>query len=293
MHADALKALAIRAEGLQRDGSLGEAVTAWREALALLPPDAPQAAQVAERIEALLRLPGARALKRDGKWGGLAGVGLVGLLVAGLTKLPALAGVLGTFGVLWSAFGWKLGAGVLAALYVHELGHVVAMWMRGMTVSAPMFVPGLGAYVRMDQRAASPLEDNRIGLSGPIAGLLASLACCATGFFMASPVFYAIASLNAIINALNLCPVWQLDGARGFASLVRWQRIAITVAFAAAFGLTRIGPLLLPLAVSLFATVSGRPAKTPDNAGFVTFLALIAALTVVAHAAGRAASGVS
>ena len=285
VHAAALKDLAARAEAAELRGSWGEALGAWREALTLLPADAPQAAQVGDRVEAILRRPEARrdpALRKHGGWGGLAGAGIVGLLLAGLFKLPALAGLLGMFGVLWSAFGWKLAAGVLVSLYVHELGHAVAMWRRGMTVTTPMFVPGLGAYVRLTERPATPVEDNRVGLAGPVAGLGASVVAWAIGVAAGWPSFLAIASVNAIINMLNLCPVWQLDGARGFMSLTRVQRIAVVAALAAAAAITRLPPLLLPAALALFATVTGKPAKRADATGLALFLGLIAALALLA-----------
>jgi Zn-dependent protease len=298
VHLQRLKELSERAEASAREERPSEAIATWRQALALLPPGAPQAEAVGERIEELLRRPAARdvpaesgrAEPRSGAWKGLAGLGVLGVLVAGLTKLPMIAGALGMFGVLWTIYGWKLAAGVLVSLYLHEVGHALMMAARGMTVSAPMFVPGLGAYVRMSERPATPAEENRVGLAGPAAGLAVALASCAIGWIAGSPLFLAIASVGALINILNLCPVWQLDGKRGFESLVRWQRVAVAAAFAIALAITGERVLLLPLAICAFVAVTGRPARRADATGFAVFLGLIAALSAVTHLAGRAAS---
>lgn len=286
--ADELKALAARAEVLEREARLGEAIGTWRDALRLLPADSPQALQVGERIEDLLSRPEAardpqlRRRAEGGRWQGLAGMGLIALLVAGLTKLPMLAGIAAMFGVLWTAFGWKLAAGVLVSLYIHELGHVLAMWRRGLPVTAPMFVPGLGAYVRMSERPATPVEDNRIGLAGPLAGLAAALAAWGLGEALGAGSLVATAGIGAILNLFNLIPIWQLDGARGFASLTRNQRFAVTAAFGIALALSGQKLLLLPLVVAAAVSVGGRPAPRADGRGLAIFVFLIAALSAVA-----------
>lgn len=289
VHLDELKATGARAEAAEREARFGEAIGSWRDALRLLPPDSPQARQIGERIESLLARPeiardpslGRRAVG-DSRWKGVAGLGLIGLLIAGLTKLPMLAGIAGMFGVLWSAFGWALAAGLIVSLYVHELGHVVAMWRRGIPLSAPMFIPGLGAYVRMGERPATAVEDNRIGLAGPIAGMIAALGAWFIGLALDKPIFLAIAGLGALINILNLIPAWSLDGARAFSSLTRLQRFAVTAAFGLALGLSGQKILIIPLIVAAAFSVGGRPADKPDTLGLVNFIALIAVLSAIA-----------
>ena len=49
----------------------------------------------------------------------------------------------------------------------------------GIPATAPMFIPGLGAFVRLKQYPPMPSEDARVGLAGPVWGLAATLlACC-------------------------------------------------------------------------------------------------------------------
>ncbi len=54
------------------------------------------------------------------------------------------------------------------------MGHVAALHRYGIPASAPTFIPGLGALVRLKQHPASPKEDARVGLAGPIWGLAAA-----------------------------------------------------------------------------------------------------------------------
>src|SRR3989454_12639768 len=74
-------------------------------------------------------------------------------------------------GVYWAAWGWKFALGVVLSIYVHEMGHVQALQRYGIKATAPMFIPGVGAVVRLKQYPASPREDARVGLAGPLGGL--------------------------------------------------------------------------------------------------------------------------
>lgn len=282
-HLARLEALREAAETQEREGRIADAIGSWREALRMLPLQLPATAQIGERIDSLMARPEARAQRQAAKAGrGLAGAGVLAVLVAGALKLPALAGIFGMLVVLWGVYGWKLAVGVLVSLYVHELGHVVAMARRGLPLSAPMFVPGLGAYVRMSERPASPVEDNRIGLAGPLAGMVVAIACAVAGAALHVPLLLATASAGAFINLFNLAPVWQLDGARGFASLVRWQRLAVAAAFGVAGALTQQGMLGILAVVAAGVAVTQPPAAKPDAVGFATFLGLIGALALLA-----------
>ena len=55
VHAERLKELAATAEAAERSAELSTALTAWNEALSLLPPDSRQYAAIAEKIATLGR----------------------------------------------------------------------------------------------------------------------------------------------------------------------------------------------------------------------------------------------
>src|SRR5439155_143942 len=81
----------------------------------------------------------------------------------GLTKASTLFTMLLSAGVYWAAWGWKFALGVVLSIYVHEMGHVQALQRYGIKATAPMFIPGVGAVVRLKQYPASP-RDARVGL---------------------------------------------------------------------------------------------------------------------------------
>jgi hypothetical protein len=63
------------------------------------------------------------------------------VLLLGLTKSSTLLSMLPTFGLYWAAFGWRFAAGLIASIYVHEMGHVFALAGQH-PASAPMPIPG-------------------------------------------------------------------------------------------------------------------------------------------------------
>ena len=149
------------------------------------------------------------------------------LVLLGLTKLNTLLSMLASIGVYWLLYGWKFGLGFVLSIYVHEMGHVTALARYGIPASAPMFIPGFGAFVRLKAYPASAGEDARVGLAGPLWGLGAAVACMGIGQATGSGLFTALARVGAWINMFNLIPIWQLDGGRGFRALTRQHRMLI------------------------------------------------------------------
>ena len=201
------------------------------------------------------------------------------LLLLGLSKGSTMFTMLLSFGVYWAAFGWRLAAGLVVSIYVHEMGHVVALQRLGIAATAPMFLPGVGAVVRLKQYPQTPREDARVGLAGPIWGMGAAAACMAAFLATGSPVWAAIAHVGAWINIFNLLPVWQLDGARGLHALSRGQRLMVAVAAGGLYLLTREGLLLFIAAITAFRALSERGAEEPDPIAMVQFVTLLGVLS--------------
>jgi hypothetical protein len=97
-------------------------------------------------------------------------LGKAKFLLLGMTKLPTLLSAVAAFGVYWTVWGWKFALGLVASMYVHDMGHVFALRRYGIRATAPMFVPGLGAFVCMEQYPKSQREDARVGLAGSDVG---------------------------------------------------------------------------------------------------------------------------
>jgi Zn-dependent protease len=313
VHSAELTALARQGEEAQRAGDVTASLTAWRKALELLPPQSAQHAKVRAKVEELSALVPRAALEASdprhqrsaiGKW--LAGLGAVGLLLLkfkaiplfllgkgkllllGLTQAKTFFSMALALGVYATVFGWWFALGFVVSIYIHEMGHVAALRRYGISATAPMFIPGFGAFVRLNQRPATPAEDARVGLAGPIWGAAAAVAALAVGKALDSPLMLAIGHVGAWINLFNLLPVWQLDGSRAFAALSRRHRaIVAAVLWACAFAGVDGTIFILAIVASVRAYIQSP--ETPavgDRPVLATYVALAVGLTIMMGSGG-------
>ena len=305
IYAAKLKELAAEAEAHTQAGELGEALARWRSALELLPPETRQFAIVSEKIDGLsakLLTPGTAIGKpaapttekpappksKLGPFGAI-GAALVFILskakflLLGLSKATTLLSMLVAFGVYWNLWGWKFAAGFVLSIYIHEMGHVAALRKFGMAATAPMFIPGVGAFVRLKQYPASPSEDAYVGLAGPIWGLGAA---CLTGLIYLGtnhPLFAALTHTGALINLFNLMPLGSLDGGRGFRALSKRQRIFATLFVGGAWYLTSSGILLIVLVVAGMCCFSPSAPKKEDLQAMAKYVLLVITLSALVY----------
>lgn len=289
-YAERLKELAAEAEQAVQRGALSDALQAWRDARDLLPAEARQRAVVDEKIAALSRTVTAKGAQPRPRslWGWIiAGAALIlgkaKLLLLGLTKAGTLLSMLLAFGVYWTVWGWKFAAGFVLSIFVHEMGHVAALRRFGIRATAPMFLPGIGAVVRVQQGMDSATEA-RIGLAGPLWGCAAALAAYAVALATGSPLWAAIAQTGAWINLFNLLPIVPLDGGRGFRALARPQRLAIALVLFGAWSLSGDGLLILLLIVAVVRALEP-PHEVHDTPVMALFATLVIGLTWIAYSA--------
>jgi Zn-dependent protease len=232
---------------------------------------------------------------------GLAGVGTLGLLLfkfkfiiflfltkakfllLGLTKASTLFSMLLSMGVYWAAFGWPFAVGLVLSIYVHEMGHVYLLTRYGVKASAPMFIPGMGAVIRVQQSFTDPRQDALVGLAGPLWGLGAAIMALVLGTATGLPYFLAIARLGAWINLFNLIPIWQLDGGRAFRALGRSGRWFALAAIAVAWSFSEESLLILLLMGGVFRTLTDHQAPPRSDRlvlwQYVFLIATLATLT--------------
>jgi Zn-dependent protease len=110
--------------------------------------------------------------------------------------------------------GWWFGIGLVLVLFVHEMGHVFEARHQGLPVSAPTFIPFLGALITLQQMPADAWRESRLGIAGPILGSAGAAACWLAGVAYDSNHLKALAFLGFFINLFNLLPVSPLDGGR-------------------------------------------------------------------------------
>jgi Zn-dependent protease len=123
-------------------------------------------------------------------------------------------------------FGWWFAAGFVALLFVHEMGHVIALRREGIKASAPMFIPFMGAMITTRSLGDNALAEARVGLAGPILGSIGAAAVAVVGELTGSSLLIALAYFGFFINLFNLLPVVPLDGGRAAAAMSPWMWFA-------------------------------------------------------------------
>jgi len=296
VHAAELKRLASAAGAAAASGDLAAEVASWRQALPLLPAGSRQFEQISTKVAELSRRleasPDAPPGEKGSGWkqGGVLGtLGLLAvsllskgkLLLMGFANAGTVLSMALSLGVYWTAFGWPFAVGLILSIYVHEMGHVAALRRLGIRASLPMFLPGIGAVVRLQQHPASPSEDARIGLAGPLWGMGAAIAAYLAYLGGGWPLLAAIARWGAWINLFNLLPFWQLDGGRAFRALSRPQRIVAALAMAALWVWTREGMLILLLLVAAVRIFGKDATAEGDRTAVFQYLLLLVVLAAM------------
>ncbi len=200
------------------------------------------------------------------------------LLLFGLSKGTTFFSMLASLGVYWTIWGWKFALGFVLSIYIHEMGHVAAMKRFGLAATAPMFIPGFGALIRMKQHPATVQEEARIGLGGPIWGFGAAAGCFLLYLATAQPYWAALTHTGAMINLFNLMPVWQLDGGHAFKALNRTERWIATGVTGAALLVTGEGLLVLIAILGAVQAFREAPNVEGDRTALIQFAGLVIAL---------------
>jgi Zn-dependent protease len=111
-------------------------------------------------------------------------------------------------------FGWEFAVGFIVLLYIHEMGHVIALRRLGIPASRPMFIPLMGAFIRMKGVPKRAWDESMVGIAGPVFGTAASLVVLALWKLSGSHTLEAIAYIGFFLNAFNMIPMLPLDGGR-------------------------------------------------------------------------------
>jgi Zn-dependent protease len=109
---------------------------------------------------------------------------------------------------------------VLLSILVHELGHAVMIRRFGSPTA--IVLHGFGGYAEMPYTPASRWKRIVIFLAGPAAGFLLAglvygsdrLAPWKESSRVALAAYAFLVSINLFWNAINLLPIWPLDGGR-------------------------------------------------------------------------------
>jgi Zn-dependent protease len=149
------------------------------------------------------------------------------LLLLGLTNFKAMISVLAFVGVYWALYGWWFAIGFFGSIFIHEMGHYIVVRRYGFAANAPVFLPGIGAFVSWRGESVTPAVRARISLAGPLFGFAAAVACYFVFAATGAGVWLAVAHVGAFINLFNLIPVFIFDGGSAFVPLGRQERVAV------------------------------------------------------------------
>jgi Zn-dependent protease len=239
VHSEELDRLAADAKALESKGELSLARDRWLAGLPLLPRNSKQYDWIVHHAASLSASQTApQPESTENKWTKRLGpVGPIAVLLAkgktilfALFKLKFLLSFAAFIGIYWAAWGMKFGIGFAVLILLHEMGHFIDIKRRGLPAEMPVFLPGLGAYVRW-QAMGVPLETRAaISLAGPLAGFLTAIACAMLWSQTGNPLWAALARAGAVLNLLNLIPVWVLDGGQAALALSKMERIILLTA---------------------------------------------------------------
>jgi Zn-dependent protease len=225
-----------RARAFEANGSLWDAREQWHAALELLPPNSKQADWIRGHIYELrttIQAPGAPDTRRKwAKWlGPLAPIALLlakfKVFLLTIFKLKFLLSFAASAVVYWSLWGWRFGIGFLLLLLLHEMGHYIDIKRRGLPADMPVFLPGLGAYVKWEAMGVPLVTRAAVSLAGPLAGWFGAAICGMLWFQTGNNIWAGLARFTAWLNVLNLIPVFILDGGQAVLALSRMERMIL------------------------------------------------------------------
>jgi Zn-dependent protease len=145
-------------------------------------------------------------------------------------------------------FGWWYAAGLVALIFVHEMGHYVAARRRGLAVGAPTFIPFVGAWIQLKDQPHDAETEAYIGLAGPLWGTLGALACYWVARSTDSNLLLAVSYSGFFLNLFNLIPLSPFDGGR-VTAVISPRLWLVGVPILVGLFLWRPSPLLILMAI--------------------------------------------
>lgn len=282
IHSDQMEQLAAHARSLEAHGDITAARERWLACLPLLPTESAQAEWIRNHISQLdsgaaspqSAAPGSH---ETSQW--VKRLGPLGPILLALFKFKSLFSFVAFFGFYWSLWGPRFGIGFALLILIHEMGHFIDIKRRGLPAEMPMFLPGLGAYVKWNALGVSLETRAAISLAGPCAGALAAGVCALLWFQTGYGLWAALARTGAWFNALNLIPLWIFDGSSAANALSKLERAVVLLMSAAlgyALGEWVFALVTAGMGVRLFTRDAPEEQSNPTAAYFAAVLTALA-----------------
>ena len=163
------------------------------------------------------------------------------------------------------------------------MGHFIDIKRRGLPADMPVFLPGLGAYVRWQAMGVPLATRAAVSLAGPLAGFLASLACAVLWWQTGDPLWSGLARVGRDSESVepDSCLGCWTEG-RPALALSKAERIVLLIA-RVALGLV-LGQnmfFLVALGAGYRAFFAGDLPAHPSRATTIYFVAVLTALGVI------------
>lgn len=293
IHGEQLARIADAAKALEAKREFRRAREEWLKALPLLPPDAAQSIWIRDHardllttaLDPLTETPSQPKGALAKKLGPLAPIAVVlakskALLLA-IFKLKFLLSFVSFIGIYWALWGMKFGIGFAVLILIHEMGHFIDVKRRGLPAEMPVFLPGLGAYVKWQALGVSLQTRAGVSLAGPLAGWLASAVCVAVWWKTGDPFWASLARVGAFLNVLNLIPIWILDGGQAIAALGKTDRIWLLTAGLALWLLLGEGVFFLVAAGAAWRLFTKDMPAQSSRVSLAYYLGVLACLGII------------
>lgn len=140
----------------------------------------------------------------------------------------------------WS---WELLLILLPILFIHELGHYLAMRAFNYRNLKMFFIPFFGAAVSGQHFNVPGWKKVIVSLMGPVPGIFLGLIVGGAGMLLHQEILTKVALMLLVLNGFNLLPILPFDGGQVFHALLFARHRILDAVFRvlAAIGLIVIG----------------------------------------------------
>lgn len=166
-------------------------------------------------------------------------------------------------------------------LFVHEIGHVVALKILKKKINGLIFVPFLGAVVISGEQIENINEYAFFKYMGPLFGFFSVIFVLIADLLFSEPIFLQIALVGAIMNGVSLIPVDFLDGygiLKGVTKKIKWLGFLMIIFYGWILGEYVFTFFILSL-VTLFGEDDATGFKWHEIVSVVLFVIIMATAT--------------
>ncbi|MEX0727194.1 MAG: site-2 protease family protein [Planctomycetaceae bacterium] len=136
---------------------------------------------------------------------------------------------------------WTFLAIVIPVLFIHELGHLIAMWIFRYRNLKMFFIPFFGAAVTGRNHNVVGWKKSLVALAGPLPGIAIGCVVGTVGAFIDNDMLLEIGLLSLLVNGFNLLPLVPLDGGWNLHAVLFVRHPFLDVMFRAAAAVGCIG----------------------------------------------------